>query len=256
MLGISQGQLSRIENGQRRASGEIVRAWLEHTDEQPEVIDHLVAQVELADREIADWKKRFRQGWDTDQRSYEDLERDATAICSYQVSVVPGLLQSPAYTEFLLRHVVQLGDDEVEPGVAARSRRQRLLYQPGTKLTAVIAEHVLRHRGIGGPTVLVEQLHRIGQLATLPTVDLAIIPTDTNMPWPYMVSFDLYEFPDDDALVLIEFDTGELRESQPYRIEQYRRRFAALRAAAQTGSDALDLLQQITTEITKEAFAP
>lgn len=254
-LGISQGQLSRIENGTRRASEDLVRAWLERTGQTDDAIDDLVAQVGAADREISEWKNRFSKGWAADQVSYEDLRREATAMRAYQISVVPGLLQTPAYTEFLLRHVVQLGDREIADGIAARTRQQRLLYEPGTNLTAVIAEHVLRSRGIGGPAVMVEQLHRIAQLATLPTVDLAIIPSDTDMPLPYMVSFDLYELPDSDAMVLIEFDTGEIREGEPHRVQQYRQRFDALREAALGGAAALDLLKRITADSAADLFS-
>lgn len=254
-LGISQGQLSRIENGQRRASEDLVRSWLERAGEATAVIDDLVSQVELADREITDWKKRFSGGWAADQRRYEDLESDASAIGAYQVSVVPGLLQTPAYTDFLLRHVVQLDDKDVATGVAARSRRQRLFYESGTEFSAVVAEQVLRHRGFGGPAVMVEQLHRIAKLAAdVPAMDLAIIPIDTDMPLPYMVSFDLYELADDDALVLIEFDTGEIRESEPHRIQHYRQRLDDLRSAARSGDEALRLLERITTDLASVPF--
>lgn len=248
-LGISQGQLSRIENGQRRASADLVRAWLECAGEAPDVIEDLVAQVDVADREITDWKKRFRGGWAADQRAYEGLERDATAIRAYQINVVPGLLQTSGYTEFLLRHVVQLDQAQVAAGVAAREQRRRLLSEPGTDVSVVIAEHVLRQRGFGGPAIMLEQLLHIARLAASPAVSLAIIPTDTTMRLPYMVSYDLYEFSDDDALVLIEFDTGEIRESEPHRVQQYRQRFDALQSAARTGDEALRLLERITADM-------
>jgi hypothetical protein len=67
----------------------------------------------------------------------------------------------------------------------------------------------------------------IEQLAALPTVDLAVIPTDTDMPLPYMVSFDLVVAPADDV-VIIETDTQEIREIEPDRVAVYARRHKAL----------------------------
>lgn len=252
-IGTSQGQISRIENGKRRISPDAVRRWLEATSAPADVVDQLVEQAKRADTEVTAWKERFAGGWGQDQRDYEELEREATAIYAYQVSVIPGLLTTPGYVEFILREIVGLPDDQVAAGITARMSRQRLLYQPTTRYNIVLAEHVLRHR-FPGAAVMVEQLHRIEQLATLPTVDLAVIPVNTDMALPYMVSFDLFEMPDDDDIVLIELDTGEVREREPERVDKYRQRHSALRAAALTGQEAVDLVHQVANEMTATIF--
>jgi hypothetical protein len=134
--------------------------------------------------------------------------------------------------------------------------RQRLLYEPNTRFNVIIAEHVLRHR-FPGAAVMVEQLHRIAQLAALPTIDLAVIPTNTDMPLPYMVSFDLFEMPADETdVVFIELDTQEIRETEPDRVATYARRHQALRHHQQTliGQNAIDLVQRIADEVTASIF--
>lgn len=252
-IGISQGQISRIETGKRRVSPDAVRRWLEATKASADTISRLVELAERADTEISAWKDRFAGGWGHDQRTYEELERDAAEIRAYQVSVVHGLLTTPGYTEFILREIVGLPDAQVAAGITARMSRQRLLYEPATRYHVVLAEHVLRHR-FPGAAVMVDQLHRIAQLAALPTVELAVIPTNTTMPLPYMVSFDLFEMPEDDAVVLIELDTGEVRETEPERVNTYRQRHDALSAAALTGKAAIDLVHQIADEMTSSIF--
>jgi len=118
----------------------------------------------------------------------------------------------------------------------------------------ILAEHVLRHR-FPGAAVMVEQLHRIAQLTALPTVDLAVIPANTDMPLPYMVSFDLFTMPADETdVVVIELDTQEVQETDPDRVAVYARRHHALRNAALTGQAANDLVLGIAEEMTASIF--
>lgn len=254
LIGITQGQLSKIENGKRRISPDQVRSWLEHTHADAESIEQLVAQARQVDTEVTAWKERFGGGWDTFQKSYGEIERAAVQIQAYQVSVIHGLLQAPGYTEFIQREIVNLTDEQVTTGLTAMRNRQRLLYQPGTRFSVILAEHVLRHR-FAGAAVMVEQLHRITALAALPTVDLAVIPTDTDMPLPYMVSFDLFTMPPDETdVVFVELDTQEIRETGPERVAVFAHRHNALRNAALTGQAAIDLVQRIAEEMVSSIF--
>lgn len=256
LIGVTQGQLSKIENGKARISPDQVRTWGERTNADAETIERLVAQARQADTQVTAWKERFGAGWDNYQRSYGEVESAATGIFAYQVSVIHGLLQDPGYTEFIQREIVGLTDEQVTAGLTAIRNRQRLLYEPDTRFSVILAEHVLRHR-FPGAAVMVQQLHRIAQLATLPTVDLTIIPTDTDIPLPYMVSFDLFTMPTDETdVVFIELDTQEIRETEPDRVDVYARRHKALREAKQTltGKAAIDLVNRIADEMTASIF--
>jgi transcriptional regulator with XRE-family HTH domain len=254
LIGITQGQLSKIENGKRRISPEQVRRWLEHTHADADTIEQLVTQAHQTDTEVTAWKERFGAGWDNYLKSYTEVERAATEIRAYQVSVIHGLLQAAGYTEFIQRAIVGLADEAVTAGLTAMRKRQRLLYEPGTRFSVILAEHVLRHR-FPGAAVMVEQLHRIAQLAALPTVDLAVIPANTDMPLPYMVSFDLFTMPADETdVVFIELDTQEVQETDPDRVAVYARRHHALHNAALTGQAATDLVLRIAKEMTASIF--
>lgn len=254
-VGISQGHISKIENGKRRISPDDVRRWAEHVGAGTDVVERLVAQARQADIEVTAWGERFEAGWDGYQRSWAEIEAAAVSIRAYQVSVIPGLLQVPSYTEFIQRTVVGLLDEQVQAGLAAMRARQRLLYRPTTRFAPILAEHVLRHR-LPGKAVMVEQLRWLVHSATLPSVDLAVIPTDTEMPLPYMVSFDLFTMPADEGdLALIETDTQEIRETDPDKVAVYARRYHALRSHALTGPSAIERVQQIADELTTALFA-
>lgn len=254
LIGMSQGQLSKIENGKRRITPEQAQQWMQQCRADTTAVDEIAELARRADTDVTAWKERFATGWANDQRSYTDTEQNATCIRLYQVSVVPGLMQTSDYTEFILREIVGLDGDEIAAGLQARAQRQKLLYRPDTHISAVVAEHVLRHR-FPGRAVMIEQLHRLVQLAALPTVDLAVIPTDTDMPLPYMTSFDLLELPNDDGdVVQVELDTGEVAETEPNRVATYKRRHEALRSYSLTGQDAITLVQRVADENTAALF--
>lgn len=254
VLGCTQGTISRIEAGKTRMSPDDVRRWLDTTKAPRDAYDKLVELAERADVEIAAWRELHAAGWARHQRDYDELEREARSISVWQPSLVPGLLQTAAYTSYLLRDVHGMPDKEVGAGVAARLERQEVLYRPKTRLRAVVAEHVLRHR-FGGPAVMAEQLHRIATLARLPTVDFGIVPTNTDMPSAYGTSLVIYESPSgDESLVIIELGSSVVRERKPENVELYVRRFATYQAAAIRGDDAARFAEAVANEMTEEAL--
>ncbi|WP_433213339.1 helix-turn-helix domain-containing protein [Dactylosporangium sp. CS-047395] len=89
--------------------------------------------------------------------SYLLLESAAQYIRTYEMRFIPGLLQTPAYAEAVMRQ--RYADEaEVRRRVDVRMQRQRILTEPGSpRLWAVVDEAALR-RPVGGPQVMREQL--------------------------------------------------------------------------------------------------
>lgn len=92
---------------------------------------------------------------------------------------------------------------------------------------------------------------RLAEISRLPTVELGIIPADTDMPSRYGVSFDLYDKLDgtDDAVVVVELETEELRVYQREQIEAYRRRHDIYWTASLTGEAAENWLHGTANEL-------
>lgn len=87
-------------------------------------------------------------------RPWVDYEEQATALRTYEVSLVPGLLQIEEYARALLAS----HGDNTESKLAARLQRQEILTRPRPpKLVALIDETALR-QPIGGPGVMRRQL--------------------------------------------------------------------------------------------------
>ncbi len=105
------------------------------------------------------------------------LESRATAIDSFQNSVVPGLLQTREYAEAVIRAADHdLPEDQLQHFVELRMNRQRRLSQPEPiRLSVIIDEGALR-RTIGGSDVMRAQLAHLRSLAGWPNVEIMILP--------------------------------------------------------------------------------
>ncbi|TCK26601.1 helix-turn-helix domain-containing protein [Pseudonocardia endophytica] len=108
---------------------------------------------------------------------YLRLEQAAQVIRTYQVQLVPGLLQSEPYA----RAVTALADDredanELERRVHVRMTRQKLLAEPDSPtLWAVVEEAALR-RLTDTPSLLRSQVEHLLTLSALPAVTLQVMP--------------------------------------------------------------------------------
>lgn len=108
---------------------------------------------------------------------YLRLEQEARVIRTYQLQVVPGLLQSPAYA----REVIRAGhrsesEHEIDRRVQLRIDRQKMLAEPGApRVWAVLDEAVLR-RPFGPPAVMRAQIEHLLELSAMPNVAIQVLP--------------------------------------------------------------------------------
>ncbi|SCE77718.1 Helix-turn-helix domain-containing protein [Micromonospora matsumotoense] len=146
-------------------------------------------------------------------QSYLGLEAAAALIRSYEVQLVPGLLQTPEYA----RAVVLLGHrgaavEEVDRRVELRVQRQQVLHRADPpQLWAVIDEAALR-RPIGGPQVMRGQLTALIEATRSPHIRLQVIPFDAGGHAAAGGAFTILRFGDDDLpdIVYIEQLTSAL----------------------------------------------
>ncbi|MFF0642972.1 helix-turn-helix domain-containing protein [Streptomyces tendae] len=103
-----------------------------------------------------------------------EREREATSLWTYEVALVPGLLQTRAYAQALIdNRIPPLDEETVEERVAARMERQAILTdrKPPLGLSFVLYEAVLR-----SPWVDEAQLQRLLEVAGLRNVVLQVLP--------------------------------------------------------------------------------
>ncbi|WP_328582416.1 helix-turn-helix domain-containing protein [Streptomyces sp. NBC_00370] len=112
-------------------------------------------------------------------RPFVELEEAASQIRSFQVQVVPGLLQTEDYARAVLSEG-RINRDRVEELVTARLERQRILErEEPPELWMVLDENVLRRR-IGSVDTMRGQLERLLTAAQTPSNVVQIVPFDVG----------------------------------------------------------------------------
>jgi transcriptional regulator with XRE-family HTH domain len=111
---------------------------------------------------------------------WPDYEKAAIALRTFELVMIPGLLQTDEYARAVLRTRIGDTDEEIDAMVGARMARQAILRtdRPPT-LWAALDEGVLR-RPVGGPHVMREQLNRLAEAARLPNIVIQVIPAGTG----------------------------------------------------------------------------
>ncbi|MDG4792399.1 helix-turn-helix transcriptional regulator [Micromonospora sp. WMMD1082] len=109
-------------------------------------------------------------------REWVTIEQEATALCSFQPLILPGLLQTEAYARALHEGASHLAGDEMEQQVAARLARQAILTRDTPPMIVAVLDYTALERPIGGPKVMHEQLRHLLEVASKPKVHLHVVP--------------------------------------------------------------------------------
>lgn len=241
-------KVSKIEHGTRPASGDDVRAWCRACEVSTERTVELLAEQRAVAGMWVPYQRLNRAGLRKAQESVRLGYENSALVRSYQPKIVPGLLQTPAYTTAMLedaRDRQRVQRDDVAEAVAERARRQRVLTRAGHRFVFVIEEPVLRYR-FCDPEILRGQLLHLREAARLPTVWLGIIPLAGDrrkvLPREGFVMFD-------EERVSVELISGVLSVTQPGEIAMYVRDFTDLAGIAVNGQAARDLIAAALEDI-------
>jgi transcriptional regulator with XRE-family HTH domain len=240
--GMSQPKISKIENAVLLPSVDDVETLLTLYQAPPAEREEL---LELASGLHATYESArtiIRRGAARKQRQIADIEADTTHLRTFQLAVVPGLLQTAEY----MRRVFGTGLDpaEVARMITARQDRQRGLYDEGKKFSFVLTEGALRMRP-GPVDVLRAQLHHVASLSTLATVRLGVIPWTAEIRAVPLHGFHVY----DDRLAIAGLETSTATFTDPRDIARYLELFAALSESAVFGDAARAVIADIAAQL-------
>ncbi|MEW2068897.1 helix-turn-helix transcriptional regulator [Streptomyces sp. NPDC007346] len=229
---------SRIMNARTSPSAGDIRAWCQACGAEDQAAD-LLASLLSAESMWAGWKQMEQAGLGQAQRARLPLFERTRRFRSYSSWFVPGLLQTRAYTEAVLRSVQRrrVDVDDVDEAVAARMERRRVLREGDRRFAFLIEESVLRN-GIGGTDVLVGQLGHLLTVGSLPHVSLGVVPMKADRSRMPVEGFWLF----DTAQVNVELVSGYLTITQPGEIAMYADTFAEMAELAVSGAKARTLI--------------
>ncbi|UGQ15217.1 helix-turn-helix domain-containing protein [Yinghuangia sp. ASG 101] len=234
----SPAKSSRIMNGRTPPSADDIRAWCRACGAEDQA-DDLIAMLRTPEGMWVSWRRMERAGLKRAQEARLPLYQRTRQFRSYSSWLVPGMIQTRAYTTAALRAIQRRRGlvDDVAEAVASRMERQRILCEGDRRFAFLIEESVLR-TGIGGVDVMTEQLGHLVTVAALPNVSLGVVPMRPDRErWP-AEGFWLY----DSAQVNVELVSGYLTITQPSEVAMYAQTFAELSALAVFGLSARALI--------------
>lgn len=237
--GWHESKCSRLEHGRTPPSDQDIRSWASLCGAQ-DLIPDLIATARGIESMYVDWRRMERAGLKQVQESVAPLMERTRRFRSYQSWVVPGLLQTAAYTSAVLGTIASLRDvpGGIDEAVRVRMERQRVLRAGRQRFAMIVEEWVLR-TVIGDAEVMAGQLGHLINVATLPSVSVGVVPLGTprGMGWP-VESFTMY----DDEQVNVELVAAHLSITQPTEVGAYAQAFAKLSDIAVYGRCARSLI--------------
>ncbi|MFI0417235.1 helix-turn-helix domain-containing protein [Spongiactinospora sp. 9N601] len=244
----STSKISRLENGlTRRPDVHVIRVLCAaYRVEDEQVVNGLVTLAREA-RHPA-WWTVYR---DVFRGPYVGLEAEAAAISSYQLGLIPGLLQTPDYARAITRAASVRDPAEVERRVAARMERQRILEKDDpTRLWAVIDEAALL-RTVHLPQVHERQLRRLIDTSPLSHVKLQVLPMSAGPHAGLAGQFVILDFPDptDRSIVYLETPADGLYLEETGELDRFRLMFRHLSDSALSADASIAYLSDLVDRL-------
>lgn len=190
------------------------------------------------------WWRDFGEIFDDDFPGYEN---DATYIRVYMPLVLPGLLQTQAYMEALLKTGPRSPAFR-RKAAQARLRRQEILDRPDgatPRLSAVITEASLLYRW-GMHDDRREQIEHLAEMSRQRTIELRIQRFDDGPPTGIYSMVNIFDFPGDEPpLVFVENDYAVEEVSKEESVKGYIQSFERAADAALEPADTTIYLDKL-----------
>ncbi|MQY18800.1 helix-turn-helix domain-containing protein [Nocardia macrotermitis] len=186
------------------------------------------------------------------------FEEIATRITSFQLTMVPGLLQTPAYRRAVAwMEFPNHPSSALEPMLELHRHRVTRLENAvdPVEFRVFLSESVLDHQ-VGGAGVMREQLEHLANVGWAPNVSIRIVPHRVGSHLGLLAgSFVLMEFPShktsrltEPPVVYVQGYTGALYLDQEFEINRYRYALTQIDRVALDEDKSRDLLLKAARE--------
>ncbi|MFD9421171.1 MULTISPECIES: helix-turn-helix transcriptional regulator [unclassified Streptomyces] len=253
VLDCTKGKISRIENGHVPVRApDLIALMQAYGVEDPQSRERLVALARRANRRRREgWWHKYDSVLGAAYRDQIEMEAICDSIRTYEVQLVPGLLQTAEYGRAVtVASRAWQTPEEIDQFVEVRlARQERLTDEAPIKFWAVLAEGVLRQQ-VGGPAVMRAQLEHLIAMAEHPNITVQVLPfsrgAHSGMFGPYL----LLSFPQLASLdlVLSETPTGNIWLERDLEVAHYRALFDDARTVALPHTESLTLIHSIAKE--------
>ncbi|WP_447038985.1 helix-turn-helix domain-containing protein [Streptomyces sp. DSM 118878] len=186
-----------------------------------------------------------------------EAEAVATTIKHYLPLLIPGLLQTPAYSAELFRSYRPMAtDDEIKELVATRLERGRLLEDPTTPVLWIVLDEAALRRPVGSPAIMAEALRHVADLAHQHRIVMQVLPYSAGAHAGMGGSLKLMEFAEAPPLCFVEgLDMGRLIDD-PATVARHSMTFSLLQALGLPPRDSLALVESVAHDYEHEEQHP
>jgi hypothetical protein len=192
---------------------------------------------------VAVWRDALHLGKRHLQGDMHERESQAQTVRNFQPTLIPGLLQTREYAERMFPLVDPTGRFDHAEAVDRRIERQQALLVPGQHFEFLLGEGALYWNPDPATDILPVQLDRVVLLASLETVDIAVLPLGGQAvaaPWCHFVIWE-----GDEQYVSMELLHGEVRVDGIDDVALYRDLYDRLWARAAKDADAVTLIRRV-----------
>lgn len=199
-LECSPAKVSRIETGAVGVNVQDVRALADFYGVDPTERDALIALVRQSRQR--GWWHVFADVLPPDSATLYGLEEAAASIHQHAPSLIPGLLQTPAYARALIGSL-DAPVSTIERRIDLRMRRQSLIAGVNAPRIHVVLDEAVLHRVIGGRQVMTEQLNRLLEVTQNPQITIQVTPFESSTHPAAGVGFTVFDFDIPDVVPVV-----------------------------------------------------
>src|SRR5579863_2293993 len=178
-------------------------------------------------------------------RPFAQHEAEATALRTFQLVLVPGLLQTGDYARALLRTKLGATEDEVDQLVTARLERQAVLDRDSPPLFWVLMDEEALHRPIGGRDVMRLQVEHLAEMAVRPNVVIQVIPAAVGAHQGLAGAFVIADFAASPSIVYLETALTGLVIERQEDVAAVTLTYDTLKTESLPRAASLDLLREV-----------
>ncbi|WP_280462784.1 helix-turn-helix domain-containing protein [Nocardia carnea] len=226
------------------------------SDEERRFVLDLVQELRAMKLSGGGWWRAYDDEIPRDFNHYLGLEAAACHMTSWQITLLPGLLQTPEYRRAIIWAAhPEWPTADVERRLELASHRREKFQDSTFRLDVLLSEAVLHHH-VGGSGVMADQLLHLVEASMWPNVSLRVVPYDARSAIGLVVrSFVFLEFPvpsntriAEPPVAYVEGYTGDLYLERAGEVSQYTEAIRRIANVALNEHETRDLVARIAKE--------
>ncbi|MHB6907885.1 helix-turn-helix domain-containing protein [Streptomyces sp. DB-54] len=179
---------------------------------------------------------------------YVKYEARALEIRLFEIGIVPGLLQTPAYARALADGDVRRGTitpEQASERVSVLAERQATLVRSRPPTALVVMDESCIRRPVGGAAVMEEQLQHLVEFAALPHSMLQIAPYGIGERRPFNLPVYLLTMPDWVMMAYAESQARGHLERESTFVQATLSAYHQLQAEALSQTESVAVIEQL-----------